>query len=493
MNHFPGQRLACTVIFVLAMLTRSWSQGESGQPPPDSGGTSETSVGPGQEDEPQKMEIPPMSGNEDSSSVVASELAPTSRSSLSAGITLNQSLAIAPRIDSSNSYGTYSGTSIIGDLQLQKTSRRFKTAIDDKAGGRFFRNSAGQISSNRIQQLTLRETISGRRADLTIEDLLAAYPGGNFGAQAFGGSGAYNLGLGGGTIGGGTSNFFGFNQFGGLGQGTNITNVTLVQLTEYLTPRSSIGLGGSYGFTSYLDNANLIGSQSFSGQAGYTYQLTQRSGVSLAYGYQHWQYPGGASGLGRQNTNANTFQLGYTRQLSPRMTLGLGGGPAFIGSSRNSEFVIGPVRIPVTITTHQMDASAYASLGYSFRTSTVALWYDHLVTGGSGFFSGATSDIFQFSVSRPLMRVWAASVNAGFVRLRGIGNSSTGVFGNSYQYGFAGLAVQRALGKHLNLTASYQFNDESLSCSAGSGCPGLTQRHVALVGLSWRSLPIRLD
>jgi hypothetical protein len=456
-------------------------------------------VGPGQEAEPQKAEpqmgeIPPISGNEDSSSVLASELAPTSRSLLSAGVTLNQSAEIGPGNNSSNTYQGYSVTSIFGNVQLQRINRRFKTAIDYKSGGRFFRNSSGQGSSNRIQQMTATETISGRRTQVTFEDLLAVYPGGSFGAQAFGGAGAYNLGPGGGTIGsGGTSDFFGFNQFGGLGQGTNISNVALVQLNEFVTPRSSIGVGGSYGITSYLGNVNLIGSQSGSGQVSYTYQLSHRSGMSLAYGYQRWQYPGGTTGLGSQHTSANTLQLGYTRQMSSRITVGFGGGPAIIDTQSNSISVIGPTRIPVTIKARQTDASAYASIGYSFRTATLGLWYDHLVTGGSGFYTGSTSDIAQFSVSRPLMRVWAASVNAGFVRLGNIGNSSTGVFGNSYKYEFAGLAVQRALGKHFDFTVSYQFNDERLSCSASSGCPGLAQRHVALIGLSWRTLPIRLE
>jgi hypothetical protein len=402
---------------------------------------------------------------------------------LLAGLNLSESAEFIPADSTSNSLQAFSATRIFGTLNLVKAMRRFTTDIDYKGGGFFYRDSGSPWSKYEVQQLTAREDISWKRTKLTLEDSLTDFPGASFGSGAFGGAGAYNLGLGGSSS---TSNFFGFNDFGGLGRAQHITNIALGSIRQDLTPRSGVAFAGAYALTHYFDNAS-VNSQQASVLAGYNYQFTPQSNIWMFYGYQGWKFTGGDS------TTANIAQVTYGHQFSPRMTASLGAGPQFLTSRTPTEIQLGPVQIPIVLTSRQTGFNADASLGYTLRRGVVSLYYEHLLTSGSGLFAGATSDISTFNMSRPILRAWATDFTAGFVRLSSLGNRSSGILGSAFQYWFASVGVQRRLGQHFSVLGSYQFNDQTniSSCSAFSGCGNIV--HTALISISWHTNPIHLD
>jgi hypothetical protein len=147
-----------------------------------------------------------------------------------------------------------------------------------------------------------------------------------------------------------------------------------------------------------------------------------------------------------------------------------------------------------------------ASLRYRFPKVSLDLSYDHYLTGGSGFFAGAESDIVGLSATRPLGRIWSAFADLGYSRNSRVlpsacspgetGGSCSGVSADVYQYGFAGLGVRRNFGRNFKAYASYQFNELAFDgsyCGSAGTCSRISQRHVGTIGLDWTPRPIRLD
>ncbi len=413
------------------------------------------------------------------------DLYPNKQSYLVAGVTLNESAELYPANNlPTSTWESNSVTKIYGSLALTRTDRRFNTHVDYKGGEFFYNNTSVPARESHVQQFSASEAFPLGRATFLLEESLSDYPAASFGSTAYGGASAYNLGFG--TTGQtGISNFFGFNDYGGYGGAPHFTSVSLAEVTYQLTPRSLVSAQGAYAFTDYLGQGNAVNDQQTSALGGYQYQLTPRSSVFVSGGFQQFKYPGNEG-----KVLADTVQLGYTRSLTPRLNFVFSLGPSFISSTGPTLIVIGPVTIPIIVTTHQTSLSAVGSFQYLLRRETLSLSYERLTSGGSGFFEGATTDIVSFGLSRPLSPRWTASFNGGFARLSSLGLSGTS--GSTYEYGFVGAGLQRAVGRHFSFTASYQFNDETSYCNTSSVCPGLSQSHIALISFGWHTLPFHL-
>lgn len=417
-------------------------------------------------------------------STAPKELEP-GRSYMVAGLHLSEGAQFIPPGSTANPFQAYSTTRVFGSFELAKEIRRFKTRIDYKGGGFFYRDTGSPWSKYEVQQLTVTEDVSWQRTRFTLEDSISDFPGSSFSSAAFGGSGSYTLGFGGSS---GSSDFFGFNDFGGLGAEQHITNVALASVTQQITPRSGIVLAGADAITHYFGN-NSISSQQASGLMGYYYNVSQRTTASILYGYQYWTF------AANESTNADTAQLTVSRQFSRRLNLSVGAGPQVIRSHNISEGMAPLSGIPVSvpITSRQIGFTANGYLAYNLRRQTLNVFYEHLLTSGSGLYAGANSDIATATLMRPMFRFWATTVSCGFVHLSSIGSGSAGILGNSYQYGFASFGVQHRLGSHVNILGSYQFNDatNTATCTPATGCGQIV--HTVLFNLSWHTLPISLD
>jgi len=415
---------------------------------------------------------------------------PESRSLLLAAIFLSQSVEANPGDNRANSSQVSSFTRVLGSLNLLKTWRRVETAIDYRGGG-YLSEGEGSTSRGQLQQLQAAQRVFWPKTALTISDSLGNIPGGTFGSAWFGGASAYNLGTT--SVGAslapdpGIDQFIGSAGFAGFGQRT-LANLSLAELTQSLTTRSSVTVAGAYGISDYWGNSpNFIDSAQFSALANYGYRLTPRSEIGVVYGYRSFHFPEKDAG----NISTNVAQFDYSRIFSRRLQMQVGAGPEF---SR----IITPLSAlgkEVNYVTNQVNVSAFGSLAYRLRRATMALSYDRLVTNGAGLFAGANTNLAEFSLSRRLLTSWQATVDAGYVGLTRIDQSVSLIPGDSYQYGFAGAAIRRRFGR-FNLLASYQYNDESVDtyfCQANHPCNHLVQRNVVLFGIYWHSRPIHLD
>lgn len=379
-------------------------------------------------------------------------------------------------------------TRLLGSLTLQKLGSRSNLALDYLGGVALY--SSRSIGSNAIQQLDFTDRLQWRTGYVTFRDSFSYLPEGSFGYGAYGGTGATSGtgfgGIGGGLPGGGFGGFFGGGQFGALGQVPRINNTSILDVVQALSRRSALTVAGAFSLVHFSDNSlGFINSQQVSGQAGYSYEISRKNQIAVLYGYQAFRYPA-AVGV---NFNSHLINVLFSRRISGRMDLVLGGGP----QHTHVNSVLGGV-------TDNWSASGRASLRYRFKLSTAELSYNHYNTTGSGFFGGAKSDIARLGLRRSFGRRWEGRSDIGYTHNTRLAPTLLGgVSADSFNYVFVGAALRREFSRTFDGFVSYQYNDLMFNGASGSfcvltgPCDRSSQRHVATIGIDWHPRPIRLD
>jgi hypothetical protein len=482
------KHLMRVIVLVVAALATCWAQTETSQDP-NAGDQQPTAVPVpafGQDSTPPaNVDNPPISGLDQPSF----EPGLLNRSFLIPGGHISQ--AVDTNVAGSTGNTAINGvTRVLGSLALQKLWSHFDSSLDYVGGGSFYSNQS--VGATQNHNLDADERLLWRTGQLAIRDSFSYLPEGAFGYGSYGGAGALG-GVGGGGLGGtggglgigsiGGSNFFGPGQFASLGQEPRITNTALADITESLSPRSSVTLAGSYGLVHFnASNTGLINSRQVAGQAGYNYQINRANQIALVYGYQNFRYPNITAG----DFQTHLFHVLYGHRISGRMDVVFGGGPQ-----------ITQIHSPVSGNDSRISASGRASLRYRFQVWSTSLSYSRYNSSGSGFFAGATSDLVRVTASRTLGRLYDLSTDLGYTRNSRILPTVVNVPGATYNYWYAGGAVHRQFGRDFDGFVSYQFNrlgfDQTFCTVNVNNCSNNSQRHVVIIGLDWHPRPIRLD
>jgi len=369
----------------------------------------------------------------------------------------------------------------LAGVHLLSLQHRSESAIDYLGGGQFY-GSNGYA----VQQLNAEQRFLWHRTALAFADEFGQLPGGSFGATWFGGASVYNLGTDSNAIPpqSSISSFFGASDITGLTQNPLLSNISLVQLSEVLTPRSSLALTAGYGETDYsrseLTELNLINNQELGGQLNYNYALSRRDQIGFLSSFRRYQFPGPLGG----NVSTSLGQVVFGHPVSSRTKFNVAAGPEFTRLSGVTGGVV-----------NQLNVSGHASLSYALRRSSLSLSYDRGVTSGSGLFVGANTDTVQFSMVRRY-REFALSTAAGYSRLSQLARPSLGTVSQAYQYGFVGAGVQKQFGRYVYATAGYQFNDQSSNnslCVVSGPCSSIGQGQTFSMGIDVSARPRRLE
>ncbi len=371
----------------------------------------------------------------------------------------------------------------------------------DYVGGLGYYSAEG-LGFHNVEQFDVDQKITWKRGELGLRDSFSYMPEGSFGGS-YGSEDGLGQGLGGGVPG----TFWGGTAFGSLGQVPRIMNLSLADVTEYLSPKSSVTAAVGYGFVHYTGNTDVqgisfLGSTQLSAQGGYDHVLGPHDQIAILYGYQQFGFS--VSGY---SFHSNIAQLMWGHRISGRMDFVAGAGPQFTGLSQEGS------------TTNQISVAGKAAFRYRFPKTMLSLSFQRFNTSGSGFFTGAETENAVLSASRPLSRVWSLTTDLGYAHNRRevplspqqqitcefAALSSTicpGVIANTFDYGYAGVAVHRMLGRSFHLFASYQFNqlwfDPSFCGVTVTGaslapCNRTSNRQVGTIGIDWIPRPTRLD
>ena len=407
--------------------------------------------------------------------------------------------------------GVHTISRAMGSLELQRLWSHYDLSLDYLGGIGYF-NVAG-IGLKQVEELGLTQKITWKRGELSLRDAFSYQPEGTFGS-AYGAVGTTGAGL------AGQSAFFGGTGLGALGQVPRIMNLSVVDVVESLTPKSSITAAAGYGFVHFLGNdpgtgTAFIGSNQVSAQVGYNRLLGPHDQGALVYGYQGFDF---STGL---NFHSHVIQVMWGHRISGRMDFMIAVGPQFtqindlllpapVSDIDNQGCLVGIVaglpEVECPTNDFRIGAAGRALLRYRFPKVVLDMTYDHYLTSGSGFFAGAESDIAMLRASRPINRIWSASTDIGYSRNSRVlplncpatATSCPGVSANVYQYGFAGASLHRNFGRTLHAYASYQFDylvfDDSYCVASVPGpCSRISRVNIGTIGLDWIPRPVRLD
>lgn len=481
------------VLFVALSVSGGWAQSDSTQ----TGGDAQQSASPapayGQSGTAtvDTSENPPVTGLDQPSL----EPRGAGRSYLIPGIHVSE--AADSNISGTNSGSSFgSVTSALGSLTLQKLWPRSDLDLDYVGGGTFYKHNS--FKETQVHTLLGQQRFLWRNGQFVVRDSFNYLPEGSFGYGSYGGAGAIAGvgggiggvggigGIGGGGLGGSQNNFFGPGQFASITNQPRISNTTIADITQLLSPRSSVTATGSYGLVHFVNNpVGYVNSRQVAAQGGYSYQISRSDQLGVLYGYQQFKYPSILTG----DITTNLVNVVYGHRISGRLDLTLGGGPQFT-----------KVNSPLFGMNTRTSASGRASLRYRFPKTNLGLYYDHYNTSGSGFFVGAKTDLVRLSASRPISKNWQGTADFGYTRssrivpivilLSPVNSAQT------YGYFYGGVSLHRQLGRDFSLFGSYQFNDVNFDrsfCGTSVNCSHMFQRNVALIGLDWHPHPIRLD
>ena len=477
--------LGLVVLIMLTVVPKfSWAQSDgSGQPAPDQASGQDSAPVPNGDQQPPETTGPPTPPYVLNRPIVAVNLplrvlGGETRSfflpgaQLSAGTDTNQ----RDGFGSSDTYGTVRG---IGTLSLQKLWSRYDFGADYVGGVAYLGNRS--LDRSILQTVHVDQHVSWSTGQVEVRDLFTYLPDGDFGASSYGGTpvlGGLNGGFTGGIIGG---SIFSPGQFATLGQQPRINNLLLGDVTQYLSARSSIGAAASYGLTHFTGNKlDLINSWQVASQVSYDYQLNRKDQLAILYAHQTFQYP---SSVGN-DIESNVVNVLFGRKISGQMEFIAGAGPQFTN-----------IQPPTGSSINRLTVSGRATLKYELRESDFSLSYLRYTTNGSGFFPGATTDIFRLAASHPLSRLWHAQLDVGYNTNHRLESALIPGSANTFDYVLAGVGVHRQLTREISGFVSFLFtntNFDSPYC-LGDSCGKTSQREAALFGLDWHPHPMRID
>ena len=417
----------------------------------------------------------------------------------------------------------------LGSLTLQKLWKNYDVAMDYIGGAAYYAHKG--VGLEQLQQFDIDNRINWKRGQFAVRDSFSYLPEGTFGFSAYGGSGAYNIGLGSlgaGMLGagafGGQSNAFTAGEGVSVGQVPRLTNLGLADVVEELTPKSSVTLAGGYGIehfygnllspTGVNDNINFVGSREVTAQAGYDRTLTAKDQVALSYGYQGFDFSTAGTAF-----HSSVVQALYGHRISGRMDFTIGAGPQFTHIDANQLVCtfLGMPLVGIPLNNCQTDGGSLqvehtganhigvagrVLLRYRFPKTTVSLSFQRYNTNGSGIFAGSLSNTAHLSARRPLSRVWDLFADLGYSKNTRLQIPGAAVNASVFTAGYAGVGLHRQFGRSLRGFVSYQFNELAFDTSCPltttpvtttASCSNMSQRHVGSIGLDWTPRPIRLD
>lgn len=480
-------RLVILLVLMAGMAHAQTDTGQAsdqGQPSQDTNQQSAPPTAFGQEPaQPQVSKFPPLSGLDEASlepNIAARNFLVSAFQAAEAIDTNGQNTLNKPG-QRSPFIGT---TRLNGLVGLQRLWSRYQLLLEYNGGGSLY-TGINRIDTQ-MHRVSLDSRVMWRTGAMALRDTVSYLPEGTFGGGSFGGVGGVGgLGGVGGGVGGTGFTFFGSGAFGTLGVFPRLMNLSVLDIQQSLSPRANLTLAGGYNLVHFTQSTGglLLDNRQITGQAGYNYALSRRNSLAVAYGYQHFHFP--SVGGGGFETHVVHFLFGH--QISGRMDLQIGAGPQLTRLSS-----------PATGSSTRISASARASLRYKFPKTSLSLNYMRLDTAGSGFFTGAESDVVRLTLTRPFGRRWEGSTDAGFSHNKRLQIQTVGATANARSYNdvYAGARLNRILTRSINAFAFYQFNDLNFSsnvCGPGGVCNHLATRNVFGLGLSWQPHPIRID
>lgn len=422
------------------------------------------------------------------------------RSFVSGGLGVSESGDSNPNNQLGNTSGFKSVTHVIGVGDLQRFWPKSDLLAEYVGGGAFY--TSGAYDVRQLQAVGLEGVTRWRTGQVTIRDSLNYLPEGSFQAGGFGGGLGLNLAEGGssGLPGGGIPGEHGGQQFTSFGLVPRLSNLTLADIVQSLSPRSAVTLAGSFSFSHFLEQQDVLyNSQQTTLEGGYSYMVNRRDQVGAVVAFQQFRFPQSPNGT----IDTYVLNLRWGRTISGRMSLLASAGPQYTSIYQPSALCVPGSQPPICLVQSSQEThvglSARVSLRYQFPRAAVSMNYEKFTSSGSGIFAGSDTQLARASFSRPLTRTWELLADMGYAHETRLAFGFKGFPGKTSNSGFIGATLRKHIGRSFDAFAAYHFNETALDtpdtalCGTGFGCGRISSRNVATIGMDWHTRPIRIE
>ena len=421
------------------------------------------------------------------------------RSYVSGGLGVSESGDSNPDNQLGSTSGLKSVTRVVGVGDLQRFWPKSDLLAEYLGGAGFY--SSGLNDVRQLQAVGLEGVTRWRTGQVTIRDSFNFLPEGSFQAGGFGGGLGMNLAKGGssGIAGGGIpgAHLFGGQDFTSFGLVPRISNVTIGDIVQSLSPRSAVTLAGGFSFSHFLEEQNvLFNSQQTTFEGGYSYMVNRRDQIGGVVAFQEFRFPQSPDG----KIDAYVFNLRWGRTITGRMSLLFSAGPQYTSIYQPNQLCVPGSQPPICLVPSSQERhlglSARARLRYELPRAAISINYEKFTSSGSGVFAGSDTQLVRAGLSRPLARTWELLVDTGYAHESRLGAALQGFPGKTSNSGFIGTTLRKHIGRNFDAFAAYHFNETALDspfCDRAFGCGRISSRNVATIGVDWHTRPVRIE
>ncbi len=384
--------------------------------------------------------------------------------------------------------GLGSVSHVLGALDLQQFWSKSDLFLEYLGGGAFY---ASPYDAKQLQAVGLEAVTRWRTGQATLRDSFSYLPDGSF-QIGYGGVPGFGLAKGGFGMPGGAlpgSQAINGGTLGSVGNIPRLANTAILDAVQALNPVSAITVAGGFSNAHFYDSANcsiptnicLINSDELTIEGGYSHLVSRHDQFGVVYAFQLFQFP---QDTGGQFYN-DIVNLRWKYSLSGRMSLIAGAGPEYIIFEERSHL-------------DRWSLSARVVLNYKFAHSSMSASYEKFTSAGSGFFTGANTQVARLLYDRPIGRTWEFYGNLAYSNNKEV--MAAGNFGaagaSSYNAGSAGGVLRKHLGRTYDFFVSYRFSEMAFDgtvCLTASTCGRTAQRQIGTIGMEWHPTPTRIE
>jgi hypothetical protein len=228
-----------------------------------------------------------------------------------------------------------------------------------------------------------------------------------------------------------------------------LSNFGNVGMTWQFAANGMVGAGGTFSNLHYPDQSLVPGLYDSSSQGGsvfYSARLSKMHYIGFTYQFQRLvAYPTG----GQSETQTHAFLFFYTLYPASRFTMSFFGGPQH---SDTVQPPIPPSQVPLP-EARAWTPAAGASMSWQGKTTSVALSYSRIISGGGGLVGAVQMNNVNASIGQQLTRRLSASVSGGYTQNDVLASALSGASSGHSVSGTASL--QQQFGQHMNVQLGY--------------------------------------
>jgi hypothetical protein len=216
------------------------------------------------------------------------------------------------------------------------------------------------------------------------------------------------------------------------------------ELVRQLTPRASVGVGGSAFFVRRRSDA-LVGVNGYTAQSDFAYRVSRRSTVGVNYSFIRFDFARAFGGA-----NVHGVGVNYAWSVSRRWELGFMAAGYRVETTSVRPVQLDPLVALITGQTTGIEAfnarnyiNGYgARVSRSFRQSGLTMSYMRGISPGNGLMTTSQAESVDANYSYSGIRRWNLAAMASYQRFRSLAQIS-----GTYESYIAGGGFSRAIGR----------------------------------------------